>query len=98
MKVIVMGSKFATKDATSGNDIFYCLTTDGKNFWANEPLRAGTIVDITEKKAGDKYADKDGVEQIVKKDGFNLNVVMGSIADARAAIEAKAALAELDVI
>ena len=61
MKFVVLGSKFATKDDVTGNEVFFCKTTDDKQFWANEPLKAGTIVDLQERKAGDKYKDKAGV-------------------------------------
>lgn len=81
MNEIVMGSKLVIEDDGNGRKVYFCRTTTGKQFWSNEPLNAGTLVHLTEKKAGEKYADKDGVEQTVKKDGYNLDIITAKTAE-----------------
>jgi hypothetical protein len=99
MKVVVAGSKLAMKDAVTGNDVYFVQDTTGKQFWSSEQLTAGVVVDIVERKKGDKYVDrKTGEEKVVQKDGYNLNLVLGSLSNVKQAILDAKELAELSAI
>lgn len=96
LKLIVLGSKLAVKDEKG--ELHLCTTTDSKTFWTRQPLNGGTVVQVTERTAGDKYYDRDKKEQIVKKTGLNFDFVIGTAADINNIASAKAALAALDTI
>ena len=100
MKVVVEGSKLVMKDEVTGNNVYFVQDTTGKKqFWSNEPLTSGTVVDIIEKKKGSKYVDrKTGVEKEVEKDGYILNLVLGSLSNVKQAILDAKELAELSAI
>lgn len=99
MKVVVDGSKLVMKDEVTGNNVYFVQDTTGKQFWSNEPLTSGTVVDIIEKKKGTKYVDrKTGVEKEVEKDGYILNLVLGSLSNVKQAILDAKELAELSAI
>jgi hypothetical protein len=96
LKVIVLGSKLASKDEAS--NLHLCTTIDMKEFWTREPILGGTICQVTEKKAGDKYYDSNNQERIVKKDGLIFNFVIGTAGRVAEIAASKAALATLDTI
>lgn len=93
-KVIVLGSKLTkTKD---GSPIYLCYGDNNQQFWSQEKLEGGTAVQLTERKKGDKYVDRDGKDAEVQKDGFNLDFVIGSVSAVKSIKEAKLALVDMD--
>jgi phosphosulfolactate phosphohydrolase-like enzyme len=96
MITVVKGSK-RTILKESGLEKFLVTADGNKQFWADDNLKCGVIVQITEKKAGTKYTDKkDGTEKVVKYDGYNLDFVIGSKEQAAEFTAAKIAAKELD--
>ncbi len=90
--VIVKGSKLVIKD----NEQFYrCVTIDNKEFWSQQAIPCGEIAQITERKKGDTYTDREGSQQVVKNDGFNCDFHVGGLKDIERLAEAKVALAAL---
>jgi hypothetical protein len=96
VKLIVLGSKLATKDEKG--DLHLCTTTDNRQFWTREPLRGGTVVQVSERKAGEKYLDRENKQQVVKKDGLNFDFVIGTASDINNIATAQAALEALNTI
>ena len=80
-KKAVMSSKKMNKakDSPLENDT-YLLFFDGGYVKCNEVVPTGYCILVSEKKAGTAYIDAAGVEQKVRKDGFNFNSVIGNIA------------------
>lgn len=76
-------------------DLFLCKTTCGKNFFTNERIGAGVAISLTQRKAGDKYVGSDGTEQVVKKNGFNFDGIIGRASDIGEIVATKLALAEI---
>jgi hypothetical protein len=91
--VIVVGSKQAKVD--ENGPLFLCTTLDLQQFWTREAIRCGMIAQVTPRKKGTKYTDRDGKEQEVKKDGLNFDFIVGTAADIANLTTAKAALAQL---
>lgn len=95
MLLVTFGSK-AVK--TKDNVTLYVVTTENKQtFWSHESLRGGLIVDVSERKAGDKYTASDKTEKTVLKDGLNFNFVLGTATDAREIALAKVAKLEVEL-
>ena len=67
------------KDSPIENDT-YLLFFEGGHCKCNELVQGGNCILVTEKKAGTVYIDGAGVEQKVRKDGFNFNSIVGSAA------------------
>lgn len=97
--LVTYGSKTVkTKDKDGAELVLHLVTTQTKQqFWSNEALRGGLIVDVTERKAGEKYKDKDGNEKTVLKDGLNFNYLIGTATDAREIAVAKLAVLECEL-
>lgn len=94
MKLLVLGSKKVVTDDYTG----YRTFCDGdQELWTNESFAAGTFIEATLTVKGEKYADKDGVEQTYRG-GLNFKFALGNLADVRSLIAGKAALTELEAI
>lgn len=93
LNVIVMGSKQALTDDQGA--LYLCTTLDAQQFWSRESIRCGMIAQVTPRKKGTKYTDREGKEQEVKKDGLNFDFVVGNADDVAKLATAKAALAQL---
>lgn len=92
---VTYGSKqIKTKE---GETLFVVTTQNKQTFWSQEPLRGGLIVDVTERKAGEKYKDRDGNEKTIMKDGLNFNYLIGTALDAREIANAKLAVIECEL-
>ena len=83
--------------ATLTQNLYTLLTTDGKQFWANEPIRSGIGVSLTERKAGETYTKADGTVGTILKNGWNFNGVIGNASEIRGIKETMAALKDLDI-
>lgn len=93
---VTIGSK--PVKAADGNTFHLVLVKGGGQVWSNEPLRGGLLIDCTPRKKGDKYQDrKTGEEKVVKMDGLNLNVVIGTKDDALAIADAAAVAKEIEL-
>lgn len=81
----------ATGAVTTVESHLNVTTVDGVRFWSNEKLSAGTAVELTARKAGDKYL-KDGIECTVRQDGYNFDGAIGTSVDINAINDTQAAL------
>lgn len=95
MLIVTMFSK---QVKTREGETIYLVTCEGdEKIWSMEPLRGGLIVDVTQRKKGEKYTDRDGKLQTVKTDGLNYNGLIGTAVDARNIALAIQAKAEIDL-
>ena len=79
-KAVISSKKLnKAKDSLIENDS-YLLFFDGGHVKCNELVPSGYCILVSEKKAGTVYLDANNVEQKVRKDGFNFNSVVGSVA------------------
>lgn len=89
---------FSKQVKTREGETIHLVTCEGdKKIWSNEPLRGGLIVDVTQRKKGEQYTDRDGVVQTVKTDGLNYNGLIGTAVDARNIALAIQAKTEIDL-
>ena len=95
---MLLVTRFSKTVKNKDGDIISLITCEGDvKVWCLEPLRGGLIIDVTQRTAGDKYVDRDGVEQTVKSTGLNYNGLIGTARDARNIAEAMLAKAEIDL-
>ena len=97
-KKMLVVTLFSKQVKTKEGEIINLVTCEGnQKIWSNEPMRGGLIIDVTARKAGEKYVDRDGVEQTVKTDGLNYNGMIGTAVDARNIALAMQAKKEIDL-
>lgn len=95
MLVVTLFSKTVkTKD---GETISLVTCEGNQKIWCIEPLRGGLIIDVTARKAGETYTDRDGVVQTVKTSGLNYNGLIGTATDAHNIALAMQAKSEIDL-
>ena len=89
---------FSKTVKTKDGETIHLVTCEGdQKIWSAEPLRGGLIIDVTARKAGDTYTDKEGTVQTVKTTGLNYNGLIGTAVDARNIALALTAKEEIDL-
>ena len=98
MRKIALGSKLLSRTEDQATGLVterYYVAFEGGGCTSPSFIPAGTAVLVQEKKAGTQYVDSLGVVQKVRKDGFNLDIIIGNASQVRMVSETAKALAEL---
>ena len=95
---MLLVTKFSKSVKNKDGETIHLVTCEGnQTIWSMEPLRGGLIIDVSPRKAGDKYTDKEGKVQVVKTTGLNYNGLIGTAVDAKNIALAMLAKEEIDL-
>lgn len=98
-KVVASCKKVTQRNADTGEvrEQFVINTIDGVSIWSETPIMGGQVIQVQEKKAGDKYKDSKGIEKTVEKDGYLFQGQIGGTAELQAIVTNKELLAKIDL-